>query len=173
MVAVGPARVPFLLMVDHGPPSAVDTPHHPAAAGAGAAAYLAPARDIAVLDLDRRLFQGLRAIHGRLVAAQHEGRDGTVAADHPRVADGGERLAVSAGAGAVVETPAGEVAACHEVARPANAGETGVTAQGTGAEWLPLLLQFITRGANRLMVQALKTGLDHPNMRVQQVLPTR
>ena len=113
------------------------------------------------------LFRSLRATPGRLVAARYEGRDGTVGADRREGTNGLKRVAAGA------EAPAGELAVFQGVARPAAAGETGVTARGTGAEGLPLLLQFLTRGANRLMVRALKTGLDLPNMTHLQALPTQ
>ena len=166
VAAVEHARALPRPMLAHDPQNVVDILRHQAAAAAGVATSPELARDTVGLDPDLRLSQDLRAIPGRLVAARYEGRDGTVGADRREGPSALKRAGVEA------EAPAGEVALFQGVACPAAAGETGVTARGTGAEGLPLLLQVLTRGANRLMVRALKTGLDLPNMTHLQALPT-
>lgn len=167
VAAVEHARALPRPTVAHDPQNGVDTPHRPAGAAAGAATSLELARDIAGPDPDLPLCQDLRAIPGRLVAVRYEGRGEIVGADRREGANALKRV----GAGA--EARGGEVAVFRKVARPAAAGETGVTVRGTGAEGLPLLLQSPIRGANRLMVRALKTGLDLPNMTHLQALPTQ
>lgn len=153
--------------VDPDPQNVVDTLRHQAGAAAGVATSPELARDIAGPDPDLPPCQDLRAIPGRLVAARYGGRDEIVGADRREGVSALRRV------GAEAEAPGGEVAVFQGVARPAAAGETGVTVRGTGAEGLPLLLQLSIRGANRLMVRALKTGLDLPNVTPLQALPTQ